>query len=109
MEITYKRQDWSGTYFARSDTHQFTIYQDGKSWHILVRELKTTADVTHAVGQPIIASTDIADTLRDAKQIVQEFVDFGPVSADNARYQLQTAYANVYSRQTAALRAEMGI
>lgn len=109
MKLKYSRQAWSGTYFARSDTHQFTIFKDGKNWRLLVRELITTADVTHAVGQPIVASTDIADTLRDAKAIAQEFADLGPVLADNAHYQLRRAFGNVYDRQAAAMRADLNI
>lgn len=70
MKLTYTRQQWSGTYYARTDTHKFAIGTTSNGlWSLRIWTLPTL----DALAQLI--SYDSARTMHDAKVAAQKFAD----------------------------------
>lgn len=70
MKLTYKRQAWSGTYYASTDTHRFAVDKPGSTWALRVWTLPTLDTLSQ-----LIMSDDDFPTMRDAKTAAQTFAD----------------------------------
>jgi hypothetical protein len=66
VKLTYTRQAWSGTYYARTDTHSFAIDKIANDlWDLRIWTLPTRN----------LISYDSARTMHDAKVAAQKFAD----------------------------------
>jgi hypothetical protein len=70
-KLKYKRQAWSGTYYAKSDTHTFAVDKVRSTW-----QLRIWGD-----GGKMIHFSDDHRTMTLAKLTAQHYADHGvPVS-----------------------------
>lgn len=67
MKLQYKRQSWSGTYYAHTDTHTFAVDKPGGSTWALRIWTKTPSVL-------VKYDTDFR-TMADAKAFAQSFAD----------------------------------
>lgn len=76
--LRFKRDQDSGSHFARDDTKHYHVYKNNnKKWNLDVRELKNTAGVPHAFGQPVIESSPHHDTVNLAKRTAHHYSQLG--------------------------------
>lgn len=71
MQLTWKRQAWSGTYYASTDTHKFAVDQPVSTWRLRVW-------VKPDVGQTQAGYIHYDDgfvTMADAKAAARQFAD----------------------------------
>jgi hypothetical protein len=71
---TWKRQDWTGTYWTRTDTHKYAIEKNGSRWHLRVYTL-ATPDALATLVFSSYAVSDGFNRLVDAKVYAQQFAD----------------------------------
>lgn len=70
------RRVFAGTYTA-DDTSKRYVVEGGRSWTLRVRELATTADVVHTVGQPDIVVSGGHDSKRLAVLVARQYSGLG--------------------------------
>lgn len=71
MLLTWKRQDWSGTYYAKSDKHKFAIEKNGSRWHLRMWTLPTPGALSQMVFSSYAVTSDGFNRLVDAKVYAQ--------------------------------------
>lgn len=104
MKLEYRNQH--GSRFAHDETREYLVRRsDRNGWVLKIRELIETAGVKHALGQPDIG-TVYADTMREAKQIAQEYHDLGDDFRGRTT-RLRQAQRNVDERILAELNADI--
>lgn len=100
MKLT--RRNAGTAYGARLDGYDFHIAREGKGWRVVIRELTTTVDVEHALGQPVLHVAH-EDTLSEIRDILDEW----PNVDDYPSMRWSTASSNVISRQIESIRDEL--
>jgi hypothetical protein len=66
VQLKYKRQQWSGTYYASTDTHTVAIDKIGSGWDVRVWTKNPSNIIKYSPGYPNMAS---------AKVFAQSFID----------------------------------
>lgn len=101
MKLT--RRNEGTAYGVHAYGYDFHIVPSPKSgWLVTIRELTTTAGVTHSLGQPMVHSAH-ADSLKEIREILDEMAmidDYMPM-----RWRL--ANGAVIGRHIDSMRAEL--
>lgn len=69
-QLTYKRQQWSGIYYASSDTHRFAVDKTDYRWCLRIWTLPTLDTLSQ-----MITYNDGFTTMVAAKNAAQAFAD----------------------------------
>lgn len=103
MKLT--RRNAGTAYGARAYGLDFHIQPaEGKRWKVTIRELTTTVDVVHALGQPVLHIA-YEDTLKDIRDILDEFEE----SNDHPEMRWRLASGIVIHRGIQAIMEELGM
>lgn len=70
MKLTWKLQQWSGTYWAKTDTYKYAVDKPGSRWVIRIWNQATD----DALSKLVEYDDDFA-TMRDAKTYAQQHAD----------------------------------
>jgi hypothetical protein len=70
MQFKWKRQQWSGTYWASTDNHKFAIDKIGSTW-----QLRVWQQPTLDTPSKLIVISDDFPTMKAAKADAQTFAD----------------------------------
>lgn len=70
MKLTWKRQQWSGTYWAKTAQFKYAVDKPGSRW-----VLRIWNQATDDALSKIVAYDDDFATMRDAKDHAQQHAD----------------------------------
>jgi hypothetical protein len=70
VKLTWKRQEWFGTYRASTETHKFAVDKIGSKWQLRIWTQQTLDTLPK-----LVAITDEFPTMTAAKADAQQFAD----------------------------------